>query len=197
MNAEATLESYEHEIRAACTTASWEAAATIAIRSYGPELLGYLNAMLRDPTHADDVFSDVCEDLWRGLPGFAWQSSFRTWAYTVTRNACMSFVRGTHRRRSVALSSTALEAIAAEVCTGTASFLRTETKDKLAEVRASLDPDDQTLLILRVDRKLPWRDIAQVFEPDGATPAALDRRAAALRKRLERLKDELRELLGR
>jgi RNA polymerase sigma-70 factor (ECF subfamily) len=191
-----SIDSCELQIREACTAASWETAATIAVRGYGPELLGYLNALLRNAVEADDVFSIVCERLWRGLPGFAWQSSFRTWAYTVTRNAHASYRRSPHRKKVVPLESSVLEAIVAEVRT-TATFSRTAKEDKLADLRGSLDPDDQTLLILRIDRKLPWRDIAHVFEPEGATPAALDRRAAALRKRLERLKTELRERLGR
>ncbi len=178
------------------TASDREAATTIAIRGYGPELLGYLNAILRDPAAADDVFSGVCEKLWRGLPEFGWESSFRTWAYTVTRNAFVSFLRG-QRRAPSSPGNASLDAIVAEVRTRTATFLRTETKDKLAEVRDALDPDDQTLLILRIDRKLPWRDVARVFEAEPATEAALDKRAAALRKRLERLKVELRARIAK
>jgi len=203
-------EALEPAIRAACGNP--EAAVTLAIRGYGPELLGYLNAMLRDASEADDVFATVCEHvwtaaaddvfsgvcvkLWRGLPAFAWESSFRTWAYTVTRNACVSFLRGVRKSPS-SPGNASLDAIMAEVRSKTATFLRTDTKDRLAEVRDALEPDDQTLLILRIDRKLPWRDIARVFEPEPATAAALDRRAAALRKRLERLKVELREQIKR
>jgi RNA polymerase sigma-70 factor (ECF subfamily) len=186
-------EALERAIRTACEAATWETALTIAIRGYGPELLGYLNALLRDPSEADDVFSTACENLWVGMSRFGWQSSFRTWAYAVTRNACISHVRGGRKKRGVPMSTTTLGAIAAEIRSQTASFLRTETKDRLAEIRAALDPDDQTLLILRIDRKLPWRDIAQVFGDDDGIEA----RAASLRKRFERLKADLREQLGR
>ncbi len=96
------------------------------------------------------------------------------------------------RKRDVQLSTAALAAIAAEVRSQTASFLQTGTKDRLAQIRAALDPDDQTLLILRIDRKLPWREIAQVFE---AEADAVEQRAAALRKRFERLKADLRDQL--
>lgn len=43
------------------------------------------------------------------------------------------------------------------VRTRTAEYLRTEVKDRIAKLRDSLDPEDRTLLILRVDRKLGWR----------------------------------------
>ncbi|MFT3699929.1 MAG: sigma-70 family RNA polymerase sigma factor [Kofleriaceae bacterium] len=182
----------EADLKQACEREEWELAATVAIRGYGPELLGYLNAMLRDAAEADDVFSTVCELIWNGVQRFSWQASFRTWAYAITRNACISFIRGSRKRRSEPLSTTAVGAIAEDVRTKTASYLGSQVKDRLAEIRSSLDPDDQTLLILRVDRQLPWREIAQVFEPETATPAELDRRATALRKRFERLKEDLR-----
>lgn len=187
----------ERAVRVACDAEAWEDAVTLAVRGYGPELLGYLNALLRDPAEADDVFATTCENLWAGLPRFAWQSTFRTWAYTVTRNACVSFVRGSRKRRTVPLSSAPIAALAAGLRTQTATFLRSETKDRLAEIRAALAPDDQTLLILRIDRQLAWREIAHVFEPEPATPAVLEARAATLRKRFERLKSDLRERLGR
>jgi RNA polymerase sigma-70 factor (ECF subfamily) len=95
----------------------------------------------------------------------------------------------------VPLDDSGVEALVAQVRSRTATFLRTETRDKIARLRAALDPDDQTLLILRINRGLAWRDIARVLTPDGdaTTPAALDKRAAALRKRFERLKTELKE----
>jgi RNA polymerase sigma-70 factor (ECF subfamily) len=184
----------EAQILAACRAGTWDDAATVAIRGYGPELLGFLNALVRDPSVADDLFGTLCEKVWRGLPRFAWQSSFRTWAYAIARNVHISFRRGAGRE--VALPSASALAVAAEVRSATADHLRTTNKDMLGEVRASLDPDDQALLTLRLDRQLPWREIAQIFEADDATPAAIDRRAAALRKRLERLRDELRERLS-
>jgi RNA polymerase sigma-70 factor (ECF subfamily) len=67
-------------------------------------------------------------------------------------------------------------------------------------VREQLEPDDQMLLILRVDRQLEWRDLALVMSTRDHCPtarlddAALDREAARLRKRFERVKAELKDL---
>jgi RNA polymerase sigma-70 factor (ECF subfamily) len=185
----------EARIRAAADAARWSDAATAALRGYGEELLGYLVAITRDETDARDAFSRLAEDLWRGLPGFRWESSFRTWAYGLARHALARVKRDPHRKRAVPLDDSGVEALVAQVRSRTATFLRTETRDKIARLRAALDPDDQTLLILRINRGLAWRDIARVLTPDGdaTTPAALDKRAAALRKRFERLKTELKE----
>lgn len=190
-----TRDELEQRIRAACAAERWSDAATIAIHGYGDELLGYLVAMTRSEVDAGDAFSIACEQLWKALPRFRWECSFRTWAYTLTRQALGRVRRDPHRRRATPLSDAGISAAAAEVRSRTASFLRTETKDRIAALRAELDPDDQTLLILRVNRGLAWLDIARILAADDAdtSPAALGRASAALRKRFERLKAELKE----
>src|SRR5262249_7848234 len=90
-----------------------------------------------------------------------------------------------------------VEQLAQRVKTRTFSLLPTGGSDRLAAVRASLDPDDHALLMLRIDRDLSWLEVATALvEPETTLDApALNRRAAALRKRFERLKHELRQAL--
>jgi RNA polymerase sigma-70 factor (ECF subfamily) len=183
----------EERISVACKEERWSDAATIAVKGYGPELLGYLVGMTRSEVEAHEVFSVFCESLWKNLPGFRWESSFRTWAYCVARRAFTRMRRDPHRRRAVPYSE-AMSAAIAQVRTRTATFLRSETRDKVAALRAKLPPDDQTLLILRINRKMPWRQIAIVLGEEGETAAAVERRASSLRKRFERLKADLRAL---
>ncbi len=186
----------EADVKAACAEQAWDRAATAAIEGYGPEILAYLCAVLRDPDVGADAFSRFCEALWTSLPQFRWSSSLRTWAYVVAQHAASRELRDPHRKkgRRVAISDVPSRALADKIASETRSHLKTAVKDKLAAVRAALEPDDQALLILRVDRQLPWRDVAQVMTPEGEDDSApaLDRRAALLRKRFERLKAELR-----
>lgn len=173
-------------------------ALTAAIVGYGPELLGYLHAMV-PAGEADDLYSLMCERMWRGLPDFRWNSSFRTWAYTIARN----LIRDRHRARRgpagriVGLSDVPEVAeIAERVRSSTEVHLKTEAKTRLQQVRDALEPDDRTLLILRVDRRLAWRDIASVMSEPDASDADVGRLAARLRKRYERLKERLRAELA-
>lgn len=174
-------------------------AATLGIKTYGGELFSYLMAVARTEADATEAYSRLCLALWEGLPDFRWECTFRTWAYVLARNAF--YAVGKASARFVPLSAAPELAEAAEaVRTRTADYLRTEVKDKIARLREQLSPEDRTLLILRVDRKLDWRDVARIMaeEADAATDAAsLTRRAAALRKRFERLKATLRELATR
>lgn len=189
----------ERAMREACAGARWEEAVTLGLAGYGPELIGYLLALTRNASDADDLFATVSERLWRSLPQFRWDSSFRTYAYTVARNAWRQHVRRPHQRAAFEpLSSPHAVAALARARTQTATYLRTETRDRIDALRAALAPDDQALLILRVNRRLSWLEIAQVMIDDDAVDdkLALARRAASLRKRFERLKLALRSKAG-
>jgi RNA polymerase sigma-70 factor (ECF subfamily) len=197
-------EALERDIRALCEAGDHAAASTLAIRRYGPELLGFLHAVHSAETDAGDVFAEVSEILWRKLPAFSWESTLRTWAYGIARNVSRTFRRdaGRRRRRESPAGDSALEEVAATVRTETLAYLRTQTKTRLQALRDTLSPEDRMLLILRVDRKLAWNELARVLAEadDGSAPlgdADVAREAARLRKRFQLLKDNLREMARR
>lgn len=188
-------ELFERRIKALTDTQEYEEAATVAIRGYGPEVLGFLLALADTEEIAQEVFAQFSENLWKGLAGFSWNSTFRTWAYTLARNAHHRHLRDPHRRRGQPFRTGQLSKLAEEVRTQTSPYVKTEVKDRFTQLREALDPDDQALLILRVDRRMSWKDVARVlYDPEGALPPKeLTARAAALRKRFERVKARLRQ----
>jgi RNA polymerase sigma-70 factor (ECF subfamily) len=190
-------EALEREVRRLSEAGETAAAAAVAVRGYGPEILGFLAAMHASAADADDVFSSWAERIFRGLPGFGWESSLRTWAYTIARNASANFVRGRRNRarRELAAESAELAAVEQQVRTETRPYLRTEARDKLAAIRDALPPEDRALLVLRVDKRLEWKDLARVMlgDGDGVTDAALTRESQRLRKRFQILKEKLVE----
>lgn len=133
--------------------------------------------------------------MWRGLPNFRWECSFRTWFYCLARNAAARYRRAPHARRDRFVPLSAVTEAAARVRTQTLTALRTEARDGLAQLRDELDPADQELLMLRLDRKLSWDDIARVLCADEIRDDAesLRRASARLRKRLQLLKRSIRE----
>jgi RNA polymerase sigma-70 factor (ECF subfamily) len=176
-----TRQRLESGLREQAGRGDLSAVMTEALRGYGHELFGFLVGLARDREVAAELFASTCDKLWRALPGFRWESSFRVWAYTVARNELRMWRRGLRVREHVPLSG-APPLVAAEVRSTTAAFKRTEARDGLAELRAELDPDDQALIGLRVDRGLEWNEIAAVLADEEPAPTA-----AALRKRYERL----------
>ncbi len=202
MDAEAR-EGFEAEIRRKCEAGQVDSAATEAIRAYGPEIFGFLVALHRDEGDASDVFSTFSENLWKGLPKFSWQCTLRAWAYTVARNASHRFRRNARRhvQGRVPLSAhSALDGVAEKVRTQTLEYLKTEQKDKFAALRETLPAEDQMLLILRVDRRLAWEELARVTlserdgEPGDPDEAEIAKESARLRKRFQLVKDKLRTM---
>lgn len=182
----------ETEARAACAAGHWDRAVTALLGAYGQELLEYLIAVGRSEADGRDAYSRFAERLWRGLPRFRWDTSGRAWCYLVARHALSEIKRASPVRRArhlVPLSES--PGLAAADRTRTRTFLRTAARDAFAAARAALSPRDQELLVLRIDRRLAWRDIARILF-DGEDGPALERRTVALRKRFEDLKTRLR-----
>ena len=169
------------------------AAATLVIETYGPEVLGFLEVMLRNHTDSGDAFSQACEDLWKGLPHFEGRSSMKTWFYTLARNAGSRLRRSSPGWRHAALSE--VSEIADRVRSRTRPHLKTEVKAGIAAIRDALDEDARMLLALRVDRGMSWTDVARVManEDDGDSDEAIARVAARLRKRFQSVKEHIRK----
>jgi RNA polymerase sigma-70 factor, ECF subfamily len=161
-------------------------AATAALQALGPAVLGYLAALLGEDD-GREVFSLVAEDVWRGLPGFRFECSLRAWIFRLAWRAASRFQRDPWRRRAEPLPSGLASRRAASIAA--ASDLPGGRRDALRALRRLLTPEEQTLLVLRVDRELEWPEVAEVLS--GAGPPV---DPAALRKRFERLKDRLATL---
>ncbi len=187
----------ESELTELLRERAFERAATLALRGYGTEIFSLLAALHENEQDADDAFSIFCEHLWRWLPGFQGRSSLRTWAYKIARRASYRVREQKRAHREEPVTGGEFAELAAAVRTSTWTQLRRERRTRLRELRRTLDPDDQVLLILRVERELDWKDLARVMKGDDELEdEALTREAARLRKRFQLVKDRLKELVA-
>lgn len=187
----------ERRIGEALAASDWRAATTCVLEEYGTEVLGFLTALHRDGD-AEEVFSLFAEAIWRSIPAFERRSTARTWVYGIARRVSLAYRREARRRAQRFKpfeDDVVLAEVEARVRTETLTFMRTETRSRLAALRDSLPPDDQELLMLRVDRKLAWDELAHVLADVDAPldDASVKRAAARLRKRFQLLKDRLRD----
>lgn len=185
--------------------ASWragdfQATAKLVLEAYGAEIYSFVLAQFRGGRdQADDVFSAFREDFWRGLPKFQWRCSIRAWCYRLARNAASRFRRTPNNRRArhVPLSDASfLDELVERARTSTRPHLRSEVKDEFQQLRDQLTEPDRDLLVLRVDRNLPWRDVAHAMLPIGesADDDRIRRMEASLRQRFVEIKKRLRAL---
>jgi RNA polymerase sigma-70 factor (ECF subfamily) len=179
----------EKRVQEMLASGNLRGAATEAIQGYGPKVLGYLRSILRDDSDAADAFSNFAEDLWRGIGSYRGEASFKTWAYKLAWCAAMHIRSDTYRRLGRRLESGEASGLAAEI--RTRSVVRDEVQRRgLDKLRATLTPEEQTLLFLRLDQQLGWSEVAEVLSADGEVVEA-----ATVRKRYERLKADLAKLV--
>ena len=75
----------------------------------------------------------------------------------------------------------------AQIRSRTRPWLRTEVKDRFTALRDELDEPERSLLVLRVDRRMSWAEIAKVLGEDD------ERAVPRIRKRFSLLKAKLHE----
>ncbi|HEY5920603.1 MAG TPA: sigma-70 family RNA polymerase sigma factor [Kofleriaceae bacterium] len=184
----------EDAIRSAHERGDMQEAVRRGLDIYQVEVYSFLCARLRSEADAHEVFSQLTEDIVRGITKFAWRASFRTWLYTLARNAAVRFetARAQHAKRHDPISQVS-DPIAVER-SRTRPYLRTDVKDRFAALRESLSPEEQSLLVLRIDRDLSWDEVARImYDGDEADDEELQRHTTNLRQRFRQLKIRLEE----
>lgn len=185
----------ESTIRQQVEAGKVDTAATLALKTYGAEVLGFLVQCASQETLALDAFSIFAENVWRSLESFRWESSLRTWCYVLARRSLSRAARG-QARGKVALSTNAFQQIADSISSASMPLFRQQRRDQLARLREELSEEERMLLTLRVDKEMSWRDLAEVMgvvEPD-TSPDDARRALAGLRKRFERMAARLRAM---
>jgi RNA polymerase sigma-70 factor (ECF subfamily) len=178
----------EARVQELLATGDLRGAATAAIQGFGPKVLGYLRSVLRDENDAADAFSNFAEDLWRSIGSYRGEASFKTWAYKLAWCAAMHVRSDTYRRLGRRLETGETSGLVADI--RTRSVIRDEVQRRgLDMLRATLTPEEQTLLYLRLDQQLAWNEVAVVLSGPGEAVEA-----ATVRKRYERLKADLARL---
>lgn len=183
----------DDELKALIAAGDFDRATEGAIRLYGPELVGWLCSVLPTEADAQDAFSRASVELWKSLRRFEGRCSVRTWCYMLARHAAVK-VRSRQVEHEVLVSQVPSMAGVVSHVWSTTRRGRAEVADVYTQIRSELDEEDQILLVLRVDKDLAWRDIAQVLLGEAASPDDLQRKAAALRKQFERVKERLKAL---
>lgn len=178
----------EGRLRERLKTGDLTGAATQVLRSLGPSVLRYLRSMLRDEAAAADAFSQWSENVWKGLPGFRGDCSFRTWTFRLAHNAAVNLHDAAWRRHARRLVTGEASRLAEEIRTRTAVRIERQ-RHALNVLRAELAADERSLLTLRIDQELSWAEISGVLSTAGRPVDP-----ATLKKRFERLKDRLAAL---
>jgi RNA polymerase sigma-70 factor (ECF subfamily) len=161
-------------------------------------MFSFVASRLREDGDNREVFSMFMEDFWRGLPRFSGRCSMRTWCYKLAQNAVARYARAPRRMATRNIPLSLAGVIERGIRTGADRDTpppKDRCKKPLSRTGGRLTPDEQTLLVLRVDRNMSWRDLAIATSGEAeCNDDTIAREAARLRKVFERIKQTLRKL---
>lgn len=188
----ASAPSLDDQVRSLLSAGDVRAATTLALRELGPEVLGFLCGVVGE-NDGDEVFAALSERLWKSLATFEGRCSIRTWTYVLARHEIGRFKRGARKHEAGRVPISQFQEVLEEARSKSRSALATSKRQELGRLRAELPEEDRAILILRIDRKLAWTDIALTFAeaPEQVSEETLRREAARLRKRFQLVKQRL------
>jgi len=145
-------------------------------RAHYPEIVRYLAVRLGSREAAADVAADVFAEAWKRVPGLQWRGRpVRAWLYRVAANMAADELR----RHSRTTPLTAEPASAADDVEAASDRIA------LSRALASLPPDHQLVVHLRLVEELPFAEIARILDRNvGACQMLMLRAARSLRAAL-------------
>lgn len=116
------------------------------VREYKDGLTLYLNSFVCNIHIAEEITEDTFFKLIIKKPRYNPQYSFKTWLYTVGRNAALDYLRKSQRRTEVPFED--FESVMKDEETLEASYIREEQKRAVHKALKKLSPEYQQILYL-------------------------------------------------
>jgi len=157
------------------------------VQLYEKRVFALTTRLCGNPDDAQEAAQEAFLAAWQGLAFFRGDSSFSTWLYRLTHNACMDLLRKEQRHASAAGPSLDDEEVNLEIAAPTESpqeaAERSELRRAIALGLKSLPEAYREALILRELHQLSYEEIAQSTDTDlGTVKSRINRGRKLLRK---------------
>jgi RNA polymerase sigma-70 factor (ECF subfamily) len=186
-SAPADAAAQDRDIVALLQSGALEAAFQRTLARYQDKVYRLCCTLLRDPTAAEDAAQESLVRIWKAMGSYDGRASLSTWAYTITRNRCLSAIA--RRRELASLSDAAVEA-EAEAQGQQLGASVSEPQDMSATLRALVDllPERyrRTLLLFYYEDRSVSEVASMLGMPEGTVKTSLFRARAALAEQLRR-----------
>ena len=168
-----------------------ESAFEALVRLYEKRVFALALRMCGDRENAAEAAQEAFLAAWQGLAFFRGESSFSTWLYRLTSNACVDLLRREGRHRAAAGPSLDDDELNLDVPDPALSpqdeAERQELREAIDRGLSVLSPEHRQVLILREMHQLSYDEIADVLSLDVGT----------VKSRISRARRQLRNFLLR
>lgn len=159
------------------------------VRLYEKRVFALAVRMCGSREDAAEASQEAFLAAWQGLAFFRGESSFSTWLYRLTSNACVDLLRREGRHRAAAGPSLDDEEAGLDVPDQTLSpqdeAERRELRESIDRGLEALTPEHRQVLVLREMHQLSYDEIADVLSLDVGT----------VKSRISRARKQLRNFL--
>lgn len=137
---------------------------------------------------AQDCLQEAMIRIYKALDRFKGQSSFATWAYRITMNACLDELRRRKSRQGASLDALLDSGWAPSDPEDTPDrhVLRTERREAIERAIYALPEDMRAAIVLRDVQGFSYEEIARI----------LDANIGTIKSRISRSRERLREVLS-
>lgn len=151
-----------------------QAAFESLVRLYEKRVFALTLRLCRNPEDAAEAAQEAFLSAWQGLPAFRGESSFATWLYRLTANACTDLLRREGRRRAAAGPSLddgelALDLPGPAEAGPEAALERSELRSEVERGLRALPEEYRSVLVLREIHQLSYQEIADALCLDVGT----------------------------
>lgn len=154
------------------------------IEEYQPLIRKVCLMYSQNRTESDDMFQEICIQLWRAYPQFKGQSKFSTWMYRVAINTAISWIRKEKKHR---LGNREDEKMFG-VHDDTPFYVTEEKREQVSSLHRAikkLNDVDRTLVLLYLE-EVAYTDIADIM---GLTVNNIKVKMNRVKKKLKKLMD--------
>lgn len=170
------------------------------VRRYENKVYTVAYRFLGNHADASDLAQDTFLKLYHALPGFRGESSFTTWLYRITANACRDEIRRQQRFHVVSLDSETanhganyMSRVSGSAPSPEEVFERKEFNGVIQQCINSLSDEHRLILIMREIQGMSYDEIAGVLQCSlGTVKSRLSRARRAFKEKF----NSLRELTG-
>ena len=141
------------------------------VRLYEKRVLALTQRMCGNPEDAAEAAQEAFLAAWQGLKNFRGDSSFSTWLYRLSANACVDQLRREGRRQAaVSLDDGELNLdVPSPIPSPQEEAERRELREQIEAGLQALPPSLRAALVLREIQQLRYDEIARALELDVGT----------------------------